>query len=383
MQKTIDDANQRVADLQSQLSQSAMTDAQHEKLTGALQLAEARQALLQNMFSVFSAEDEGSSTLLDQINALSRTVPNESADQSPAKEVAPAPAAPLPQGNSGIFALSDSLMSLSNKKSDIEKLLTRTQKLSETTHNLMTSTRAGLNDALMQGNALTAGSDDTAGMAAYRQSVEALLNRYKQLSSVIIPLGEVSVQLRGAEQNLQQWDQIVDEVAARQSHQLIIRLAVLAASIAIPLICSALAHRAIYRYAKDIAQRKQLDMTRRILLVVVLIVAVLANFITEFGSLATFAGFLTAGVAVALQSVLISLVAHSLYFGRYGIHVGDRVRVGDVTGEVIQLGLLRLYIRELQETAGGLQPTGKTVAFPNSILFQPLAFYKYADDGNA
>jgi hypothetical protein len=43
------------------------------------------------------------------------------------------------------------------------------------------------------------------------------------------------------------------------------------------------------------------------------------------------------------------------------------------------MGILRLYMRELKETDKGLEPTGKIVAFPNSVLFQPSALYKYAD----
>ena len=145
------------------------------------------------------------------------------------------------------------------------------------------------------------------------------------------------------------------------------------------MICSSIAHRAIYRL-RETQKRKQLELGRRVLLIIALILVVLGNFITEFGSLATFAGFLTAGLAVGLQTVLVSLVAHSLYFGRYGLHVGDRIKVTDVTGEVIQLGMLRLYMRELKETDEGLVPTGKIVAFPNSVLFQPAAFYKFADN---
>jgi small-conductance mechanosensitive channel len=55
--------------------------------------------------------------------------------------------------------------------------------------------------------------------------------------------------------------------------------------------------------------------------------------------------------------------------GKYGIRIGDRVQIGEVTGEVIELGLVRLYLMELGGH-GLLGPTGRVVAFANSIVFQ-------------
>jgi len=92
-------------------------------------------------------------------------------------------------------------------------------------------------------------------------------------------------------------------------------------------------------------------------------------FATEASSFATFAGLLTAGVAVAMQSVLVSIVGYFFLVGKYGLRVGDRVQIGNVTGEVLDLGLVRLHLMELGPQHG---PTGRVVAFPNSAVFQPL-----------
>jgi small-conductance mechanosensitive channel len=108
---------------------------------------------------------------------------------------------------------------------------------------------------------------------------------------------------------------------------------------------------------------------------VLLGLVILVGLVTEFGSVATFAGILTAGIAVALQTVILSGVAYFFFTGRYGVRVGDRVTVGGVTGDVIETGLFRLYLMEL----GGTQkqrPTGRIVVFSNSFLFQPSGFFK-------
>jgi small-conductance mechanosensitive channel len=98
-----------------------------------------------------------------------------------------------------------------------------------------------------------------------------------------------------------------------------------------------------------------------------LVVAILGfTFATDLGSLATFAGLLTAGLAVAMQSVLVSIVGYFFLIGKYGIRVGDRVQIGSVNGEVIDLGLVRLHLMELI----GQAPTGRVVVIANSIVFQ-------------
>jgi small-conductance mechanosensitive channel len=83
----------------------------------------------------------------------------------------------------------------------------------------------------------------------------------------------------------------------------------------------------------------------------------------------TFAGLITAGLAVAMQSVLVSIVGYFFLIGKYGLRIGDRVQIGEVTGEVIELGLVRLYLMELGNR-GLSGPTGRVVAFANSIVFQ-------------
>jgi len=81
---------------------------------------------------------------------------------------------------------------------------------------------------------------------------------------------------------------------------------------------------------------------------------------------------LAVGVAVALQNVIVSVVAYFFLIGKYGIRVGDRVQIAGVTGEVVDIGLVRIHLMELGGP-GESQPSGRIVAFSNSIVFQPTA----------
>jgi small-conductance mechanosensitive channel len=69
-------------------------------------------------------------------------------------------------------------------------------------------------------------------------------------------------------------------------------------------------------------------------------------------------------------------VAYFFLIGRYGVRVGDRVTISGVTGEVIEMGLVRMYLMEHTGSGEDNHATGRVVVFSNSVLFQPQAIYK-------
>jgi hypothetical protein len=127
--------------------------------------------------------------------------------------------------------------------------------------------------------------------------------------------------------------------------------------------------RAVDRYAHEPRRRYQLLLIRKIVMWTAVIAIVALSFATEISAFATFAGLLTAGVAVAMQSVLVSIVGYFFLIGKYGIRVGDRIQIGTVVGEVIDIGLVRMHLMELHSD-GPLGPTGRVVAFANLVVFQ-------------
>src|SRR6185503_779245 len=126
------------------------------------------------------------------------------------------------------------------------------------------------------------------------------------------------------------------------------------------------------RYVHDSRRRYQFLLLRRVLMWIAIVLIVVFAFATQLGSAVTFAGLITAGVAVALQNVIVSVVAYFFLIGKYGLRVGDRVSIAGVTGEVVDIGLVRIHLMELGGP-GDSQPSGRVVAFSNSIVFQPTA----------
>jgi small-conductance mechanosensitive channel len=186
---------------------------------------------------------------------------------------------------------------------------------------------------------------------------------------VLIPLSKEAILLQQYRSNLFNWRASV----RRQYHEAAIALAervgVLLALLAIVVAAGEIWRRLLNRYVHEQHRRYQMLLLRRITLWTVAAIIVGLTFVTELSSLATFAGLITAGVAVAMQSVLVSIVGYFFLIGKYGVRVGDKVQIGNVTGEVIDIGLVRMHLLELG-SRGPLERTGRTVAFANSIAFQ-------------
>jgi small-conductance mechanosensitive channel len=97
-------------------------------------------------------------------------------------------------------------------------------------------------------------------------------------------------------------------------------------------------------------------------------IALFADALTGFG---TVFALLAAGVAIALQDVLKSVVGWLHLSSRTGVNVGARVEVNGVVGDVIDVGVLKTTVMEVGNLVYGNQTTGRVVSIPNfSFLSQ-------------
>lgn len=89
-------------------------------------------------------------------------------------------------------------------------------------------------------------------------------------------------------------------------------------------------------------------------------------------------GLFLAGVAIALRDVFSGFIGWLIIISPKGFRHGDRIRLGTVVGDVIDIGLFRTVLAEIGEWVEADQSTGRLVAVPNSmILSQPL--YNYTE----
>jgi small-conductance mechanosensitive channel len=372
--------------------QKTELQAKISELQGELDLINARKSLLGTLSSFANQSDTNgisASALKAQIDAMAVTVPSSAgagsaspntASTGGGSSAAPNSSVPPPAliGTSGIAAarfgiwdLAANVIRLSEKAATIDVVDQRTAALQTTFARL----RAPLIDELKQlsarGDALATEADmaDSATLNGVRGQLDALSNQFKQSSALLIPLSKVGVLLDQYRRNIANWHDAIENQYGNALKTLGVRLGVLAVLLAIVFVATEVWRRAVLRYVQDTRRRYQFLLLRRIALWCLVIMIVGFAFASELGSVVTFAGLITAGLAVAMQSVLVSIVGYFFLIGKYGIRVGDRVQIGEVTGEVIDLGLVRLHLMELGGH-GQLGPTGRVVAFANSIVFQ-------------
>jgi small-conductance mechanosensitive channel len=102
-------------------------------------------------------------------------------------------------------------------------------------------------------------------------------------------------------------------------------------------------------------------------------------FSDQLGSLAVAFGVAGAGIAFALQEVIVSIAGWiALSFGQF-YHVGDRVQVGGIKGDVIDIGMLRTTLMEIGQWVDGDLYNGRIVRVANSFVFKEPVFNYSAD----
>src|SRR5579863_8973842 len=107
-------------------------------------------------------------------------------------------------------------------------------------------------------------------------------------------------------------------------------------------------------------------------LAILLFLAIL--FEDRLGRLSFALGVAGAGVAVALQDVLASIAgAFSIGFSKL-YAVGDRVQIGDIRGDVIDIGLLRTTLMETGNWVSKDLYNGRIARIPNSIVLKVSVF---------
>jgi small-conductance mechanosensitive channel len=347
-----------------------------------LDLTNARRNYLNNMAQFESESDAsgfGANALKAHIDAIAASVPSSSGglapNAAPAATAANASAEQASTSSSlsefGIWDLASTVFRLSGKINTIESIDRRTAELQDVFTKIRTPPLDQLKALTARGDALGAQAESAEGAAlrGVRDQFDTLAWLFKQTSSILTPLTKAGVLLDQYRRNLASWREAAERQYRDALKALAIRVAIFAALLATVFIAAELWQRAVFRYVQDGRRRSRFLLLRKIVIWFLVVAIAASTFATELGSLATFAGLITAGLAVAMQSVLVSLVGYFFLIGKYGIRVGDRVQIGSVTGEVIEMGLVRLHLMELSGQ-GAMTPTGRVVAFANSIIFQ-------------
>lgn len=154
------------------------------------------------------------------------------------------------------------------------------------------------------------------------------------------------------------------------------RVAVAIAVFFVILIVTRLLQRSISQYVKAPQTRYRARKVVGFLGYVTAALVVAAIVSDRFGGLGIALGVAGAGVAFALQEVIASVAGWvAVSFGSvYG--PGDRIEVGGIRGDVIDIGVLRTTLMELGQWVEGDLYNGRIVRVANSmVLREPVSNY--------
>ncbi|MCR3884277.1 MAG: mechanosensitive ion channel family protein [Methanothrix sp.] len=108
--------------------------------------------------------------------------------------------------------------------------------------------------------------------------------------------------------------------------------------------------------------------TVSILYLVVLVAVVMNIWIENTQSLLVSYGIIAAGLAVALQDLFKNFFGGVVIFVTGLYRVGDRVEIGSMMGDVIDIDILYTTLMEMGEWMSGDQATGRLTMIPNGYI---------------
>jgi small-conductance mechanosensitive channel len=342
-----------------------------QQLQAALDLSNAMKDALDRIVSV--SQDTSGTGLTASIARLQQSVPElQSGNKTSAPQITTVESAL----SSGVTSQGSVLIQLLETRHSLQTLLQENDAL----RRRVTSVRAPMSNVLRgliaQGQQLSQQAEAPAPQGNSPQppappiDLSAITGRFKALAAATVPLSQELIVIEQSRANLVAWQTSVIGEYDRILHSLLLRIVVIAIALGIIVGSGELWTKATNKYIRDIRRRRQFLIVRRVVVGFLSVIVVLFGFVTQFNSLATFAGFITAGIAVGLQTILLSVAAYFFIIGRYGIKVGDRITIATVTGDVIEVGLVRFYVMELAGSATELNPTGRIAVFSNAVLFQ-------------
>lgn len=140
-------------------------------------------------------------------------------------------------------------------------------------------------------------------------------------------------------------------------------------------ILRALIVRIIHKNMKDIKLFHKIKKITTYIYFGIIILVLIAIWIKP-GSMGTYLGLASAGLAIALKDLLINIAAWAFIMIKKPFVVGDRVEIGDKAGDVIDQRLFQFTVMEIGNWVNSDQSTGRMIHIPNQMVFSyPLFNY--------
>uniref|UniRef100_UPI00321711F3 mechanosensitive ion channel family protein n=1 Tax=uncultured Draconibacterium sp. TaxID=1573823 RepID=UPI00321711F3 len=127
--------------------------------------------------------------------------------------------------------------------------------------------------------------------------------------------------------------------------------------------------RVVWRQTSNVKIRYQWKRTLSFIIPFVTIILVGAVWLPAFEQFGAFLGLVSAGLAIALKDPLTNLAGWFFILMRKPFVVGDRIQIGENTGDIIDIRLFQFTMLEIGNWVDADQSTGRIIHLPNGKVF--------------
>ncbi len=204
------------------------------------------------------------------------------------------------------------------------------------------------------------------------ENTTAMVARLRGLADQTKTMRELDARIQDAQRLAsiyQRWSAEIERRRRGAAH-LILRSFALVFGV---LLAAVFLNRAIRRGLQKESDRRRLHQLRFMATLAVQLATGGAILLLIFGpptQLSTIIGLATAGLTVVLKDFIVAFFGWFVLMGRNGIRLGDWVEINGVSGEVVEIGLLRTVLLEMGDWANTGHPTGRRAGFVNSFAIE-------------
>jgi len=351
-----------------------------EKLKAALDDAQSRLELVQavsqgvndliQFVQTAGSSQDNTATLDLTIADLAQSIPELS---SPAISLSKLPAQDANSKTinswreTGLLGLGSDVSALNRKLRVLDEKIRLSENLSLSAKNIRTPMSGFITWVLQKAVTSNLQTSNLSLLREQKSQLDALTLELKAFSPAVVALDKQKALLEEYESHLLLWRTAVAGQYRQAWKKLAIRILIVALIVGLLFGMGEISRRLALGRVQDPNRRRVISMVHRLLTLFAIAVVALFSVASDLSSLATYFRLLTAGMAVALQNVILASLGYLVLMEKRGIRIGDRIHVSGIAGDVINMGMLQFQLREFDVQTNRF--TGHVATFSNSLVF--------------
>lgn len=108
----------------------------------------------------------------------------------------------------------------------------------------------------------------------------------------------------------------------------------------------------------------------RFIFIVFLIVIAISSYYGGLEDVGFIVGLLTVAIGWALREPISCVVAWMIIVTKRPLHIGDRVIISNIKGDISDITLMHIFLDEVGGTIDGEESSNRTVMIPTSVIFE-------------